>query len=119
MNTGAFTAIEKLRREGPLTIVHYGSSVASRQLAYYFPDAYVVVLPATTSERPQVWFHHQPVAGEATLRPGSKTVVCLLPWNSKGAELPGWSKNGPVYYRTAGSADAINVGPFLLIRPES
>jgi len=123
MNTGALTAIEGLHREGPLTIVHYGSSVASRQLTYYFPHDYVVVLPATAGERAQIWFEHHAIDGPADaaayLRPGSTGVVCLLPWYSKGAELPGWRKEGAVYYLNAGAAHTINIGPFSLVRPIS
>jgi len=120
MTTGAMTAIEDLRRDGPLTIVHYGSSVASRELAYYFPEDYVVILPAAPSERAQIWFHHQnveaPAEAAAALRPGSSTVVCLLPWYSKGAELPGWSQRGAVFYQDVGAARTVNIGPFQLIR---
>jgi hypothetical protein len=120
ITTGAMTSIEALRRDGPLTIVDYGSSVASRELAYYFPDDYVVVLPASPSERAQIWFHHvtidPPEGAGAALRPGSSTVVCLLPWYSKGAELPGWTQKGAVFYRNAGAADTVNIGAFKLIR---
>jgi hypothetical protein len=120
MTTGAMKSIEALRRDGPLTIVHYGSSVASRELAYYFPEDYVVVLPASPSERAQIWYHHQtidaPDGSAAALRPGSSTVVCLLPWYSKGGELPGWSQKGAVFYRNAGTVHTVNIGPFQLIR---
>jgi hypothetical protein len=120
MTTGAMSSIEALRRDGPLTIVHYGSSVASRQLAYYFPEDYVVVLPSSPSERAQIWFHHRtiepPDGATAALRPGSSTILCLLPWYSKGAELPGWAQKGAVFYRNAGAADTIQIGPFTLVR---
>lgn len=120
MITGAVTSIEALRRNGPLTIVHFGSSVASRQLAYYFPDDYVVVLPASATETPQIWRQHQaidaPRPGAAYLRPDSTTVVCLLPWYSKGAELPNWQKHGAVYFRDIAGARTLHIGPFVLIR---
>jgi hypothetical protein len=123
MTTGAMTAIEELRRNGPLTIVHYGSSVASRQLAYYFPDDYVVVLPASAAETPQIWYRHRTLdaaaPGAGIVRPGSTGVVCLLPWNSKGAELPGWEKRGAVYFQSMKGADTVRIGPFALIRGTS
>lgn len=101
MTRAALQSIEEARAEGPLTIVHWGSLVASRQLTYYFPEDYVVVLPASAAERPQIWHRHKaveaPGPGEAYLRPGSSRLVCLLPWNSKGDELPGWKRKGAVY----------------------
>jgi 4-amino-4-deoxy-L-arabinose transferase-like glycosyltransferase len=123
MTTGAVTSIEALHDGGPLTIVHYGSSVASRQLAYYFPDDYVVVLPASSSERAQVWHEHRPIeaapAGLVYLPQTTTRVVCLLPWYSKGAELPGWEKRGSVYTHKVGGVDSPKIGGFTLIRHSS
>jgi 4-amino-4-deoxy-L-arabinose transferase-like glycosyltransferase len=121
MTTGAMTSIEALRRQGPLTIVHYGSSVASRQLAYYFPEDYVVVLPASAGESTEMYFEHQPLGSPAAaaglIRPGARRIVCLLPWNSKGAELPGWKRRGPVYYRDRSSGENVAIGGFTLVSP--
>jgi hypothetical protein len=91
MNTGALTAIETLRRSGPVTIVHYGSSVATRHLYYYFPDEYVVVLPGRPGESEQaddvqVFYRRRslphPDGAAGWLRPGTRKVICLLPWNA-------------------------------------
>jgi hypothetical protein len=118
MTNSALDSIESLRRDGPLTIVHYGSSVASRPLEYYFPDDYVVVLPPGGGE-PSIYSGHRAVrapAGVACLRPGARRVVCLLSWNSNGAELPGWKRLGAVYYYDADPSASVRVGPFSLIR---
>lgn len=113
MNSAALDAISNLRGVGPVTIVHYGSSVASRQLEYYFPDDYVVVLPDQ-----QVFFRHRALAKPADaaglLRPGSRRVICLLPFNATGRELPGWSKQGPVYYLDLDAPAQVAIGPFVV-----
>lgn len=115
MTTDALQAIQTLRGSGPVTIVHYGSAVASRQLEYYFPDDYVVVLPDE-----QVFYRHQPlpkpVDAAGLLRPGSRRMICLLPYNATGKELPGWRKQGPVYYLDLQNPEEVAIGPFRVIR---
>lgn len=119
----ALDSISALQKDGPLTIVDYGSSVASRQISYYFPDDYVVVLPGSPAnpapdEQPQVYFHHAPLPVPAgriePLRPGSRAVVCLLPWNDRGTELPDWEQSGSVYYREV-SSTPIQVGRYTFL----
>jgi len=113
LTSGALDAIGALQKMGPLTIVHSGSSVASRQIAYYFPEDYVVVLPENPGEHPQIYYQHAPLsvpAGtEEPLRPGSRAVVCLMPWNVR--EVPGFQKEGSVFYRKV-SDTPIRVGDY-------
>ena len=115
MTDNALQAIAALRGNGPVTIVHYGSLVASRQLEYYFPDDYVVVLPDE-----QVFFRHQPLAkppdAAGLLRPGSRRIICLRPYNASGQELPGWRKQGPVFYRDLENPQEVAVGPYRVVR---
>jgi len=123
MNSGALSAIRALRSDGPITIVHYGSLVAWRHLAYYFPDDYVVVLPGTPArptprEASYVCYRHQPLhvgSGAAGLiRHGSRKVVCLLASNSTAADLPGSKPFGPVYYYDRSPGTSLAIGPYKL-----
>jgi 4-amino-4-deoxy-L-arabinose transferase-like glycosyltransferase len=118
MTDGALDAISALRGSGPVTIVDYGSAVAFRQLEYYFPDDYVVVLPDR-----KVFFRHRPLPkpsdAAGILRPGSRRIVCLLPYNSNGSQLPGWRKQGPVYYTDLNDPAQVAIGPYLVIRQTS
>jgi hypothetical protein len=124
MNRGALDAIATLRREGPLSIVHYGSSVATRHLYYYFPDVYVVVLPGSPGQpKPedpvQVFYHREsvrlPSGASGLIGSGSRKIVCLLPWNAKPDDLPGASRFGAVYYLNRAVGSSIRIGPYRLI----
>ena len=123
MNNGALAAIKSLRRQGPLTIVHYGSSVATRHLYYYFPDSYVVVLPGRpgqpAGERPQVFYHREtlpvPAGASGLIGRGSQKVVCLLPWNARPSDLPGAKRYGAVYYFERSPGTTLNIGPYRLV----
>ncbi len=125
MNTNALTAVQALRRDGPLTIVHYGSSVASRHLAYYFPEDYVVVLPGSPANpapaaASQVFYQHEalsvPAGVAGLIRPGSRKIVCLLPWNAKPSDLPGAKQHGAVYYLDRAPGTSVAIGPYRLVR---
>jgi len=121
MTNRALDSIEALDKKGPLTIVHYGSSVGSRQVSYYFPDDYVVILPGSPQhpalgQPVQLYYHHLPLPAPppGTKEPmlaGSRGVVCLLPWNDDGKELASWQKSGSVYYHPV-SSTPILVGPY-------
>jgi len=123
MNSNALQAIDTLRRGHPLTIVHYGSSVASRHLEYYFPDDYIVVLPGnpahpTPDDPIRMFYHHaemgplQPASGR--MPHGSRRLVCLLPFQAKPSDLPGWKAFGPVYYLDRTSDAPLKIGPYIL-----
>lgn len=117
MTASAINGITALSGNGPVTIVDYGSSVASRQLSFYFPDAYVVVLPSGTGPA-EAYYHHAPLArpgDQAVILPGSRRVLCLLPWNATAATLPGWHHSGAVYYRDRVPGSPVRVGPYTLI----
>ncbi len=124
MNSGALNAIATLRRGGPITIVHYGSSVACRHLEYYFPNDYVVVLPGNPANpqpgQPiQMFYHHagltalQPASGRMPLH--SRRLVCLLPFQSRPSDLPGWRRFGPVYYTDRTPDAPVAIGPYTLL----
>ncbi len=124
MNSGALNAIATLRRGEPITIIHYGSSVASRHLEYYFPNDYVVVLPGNPANpqpgQPIQMFHHH--AGLDALQPASgrmpadsRRLVCLLPFQSRPSDLPGWRRFGPVYYTDPDPGAPVTIGPYTLL----
>lgn len=123
MTRAAIDSVRELRGSGPLTIVHYGSPVASRELSYYFPDAYVVVLPGpghAPGEGPQVFYRHRTLSAntDPTVRLPSTTtyVVCLR--STIPRESARWQKDGPLYLRKWTSGRPIAIGEFTLI-PEN
>jgi hypothetical protein len=120
MTSTAIHSIESVRDQGSLIIAHFGSLVSSRQIAYYFPEDYVVVLPPAAGEAPQLYLGRQalealPSGAIPVPPPGSMRVVCLLPWNATGSELPGWSKKGAVYYKEVQLNDQVQIGPHVLV----
>jgi 4-amino-4-deoxy-L-arabinose transferase-like glycosyltransferase len=127
MNTQAISAIQSLRAKGPVTIVHYGSSVASRHLSYYFPDDYLVVLPGSPKVPmpggPIQLFHgHKSPPGprgiSGLIRPDSRRIICLLPFNATPEDLPGWKTYGSVYYLEPVPREGVAIGPHNIL-PES
>ena len=126
MNTSALTAIEFLKGGKPLTIVHFGSSVAYREVEYYFPDDYLVVLPgapgAAASDRPVAGYYHHsslllPPGDQGAILPGSRRIVCLVPLFTRRSAMPGWRAYGPVFYKDISPAmPNFNIGPYTLIR---
>jgi hypothetical protein len=116
ITTAAVTSIAALRADGPVTIVHYGASVSSRQVSYYFPDDYVVVLPDGDGFI-ETFYKHSPLVqsrGSAPMRPASRRILCLLPYNSSPGILPGWRRSGPVYYLDRTSDAPVRIGPYTL-----
>ena len=117
-----FDAIRHLRDNGPLVIVHCGSAVAWRQLAYYFPEDYVVVLPsaygpgeAWTIFRGRIQETHGR-SGDIHL-PGQLRVVCLpAHWQPHAFKAAaGWRQYGPASYRDPEANQRISLGAFELI----
>ncbi len=124
MNSNALNAIRTLRGDRRITIVDFGSSVASRQLEYYFPDDYVVVLPGNPrhplpGETVQMFYHHAGLnavrSASGRMPPHSRRLVALLPFQSRSSDLPGWHPYGPVYYTDLISAAPLHIGPYTLI----
>lgn len=125
MTARALQSIELLRSGKPVTIVHFGSSVASRQIEYYFPDDYVLVLfgdprkPAV-EQPPMAFYHHTPVLVQPgttlAMHPLSRRLICLAPFGAKPSDLPGWRPFGSVFYKDIGFAPKITIGPYNLIR---
>jgi dolichyl-phosphate-mannose-protein mannosyltransferase len=105
LTSTAIDAIAELNRDGPLTIVHWGTSVTSRQIEYYFPDAYVDVLPGSPSqaapgEGPMAFYRHAtlsiPNGASGRIHPGTRHVICLIPAKDAAA-LRGWRQVGPLF----------------------
>ncbi len=117
----AIDDIRSLRDDRPLTIVHYGSGVASRALTYYFPNAWVVVLPepgAPVTSGAQIFHDRKPYnvqrGADLVIDSKSTRVVCLLPFNASPGMLPGWTREGPLYYQQMGGNRRFSVGPYHL-----
>jgi 4-amino-4-deoxy-L-arabinose transferase-like glycosyltransferase len=117
--SSAIDTVRAIHSPHPLTIVHYGSAVASREISYYFPDAYVVVLPgpgASPGAVAQVFHEHKPYSvlqgPNFDLESKSTRVICLMPPNSPSEALPGWARSGAVFYRRIGDTRRFSVGPY-------
>jgi hypothetical protein len=120
LTRGAIDAVRAVAPSGPLVIVHYGSAVASRQLSYYFPDAYVVVLPApghAAGAAVEVFRRHATFATTSgsivELPGGAMTLICVRSSEPKNRAL--WTKAGPVYYRQWLGRRPVAVGEYTLI----
>ncbi|HWB82559.1 MAG TPA: glycosyltransferase family 39 protein [Bryobacteraceae bacterium] len=112
-------AIDQLRLQRPATILYSGASVSWRQIVYYFPDDYVVVMPPEV-DQPWTFYHRARVytkPGRGLLRDGSRRVVWLLPPLVKPAPLPGvqWRQRGSVYYFDFAQGASLTVGQYKLI----
>ncbi len=132
MNRTALNAIQSLRRDGPLTIVDWGSSVAWRHLQYYFPDDYVVVLPGDPSipaspGASSIMVYHRegmdaPQGAAGWIRPGTRRIVCLVPVDVTSPEFSSWHHLGnayySLYYRDYSGSRSIRIGSFTLISPK-
>ena len=128
VTTSAFAALDRLRQDGPLIILHYDSGVTWRQVSYYYPDDYMLVFPADPSSRdderlPSAVLHRSPAgsihSADVPLPP-SRRIVCLLPWNAKPADFGGsvkWHRQGPVFYTDTENLSALNFGAYHLIAP--
>ncbi|MBS1857159.1 MAG: DUF2723 domain-containing protein [Acidobacteria bacterium] len=123
MTTAAIRAIDSLKRDGPVTIVHYGSPVTFRQVEYYFSDDYVVALPGSPVQRARgstfTYFQHRSVAVPAgaagKIGPGTRRLICLVPGNTPDGLLPGWHRYGPVFVLDKPPQSEVNIGEFRLI----
>jgi hypothetical protein len=112
-------AIQAVRREGPVSIVHYGSLVSFRQIAYYFPDDYVSALPGSPGEPPLIFFQHRavPAPGHASgwIGAGSKRIICLAAPGLPAAALPGWRRQGPLFVLDSLPESEVRIGEHRLI----
>jgi hypothetical protein len=124
LTRNAIDGVRALDGKGQLIIVHYGSPVASRQLTYYFPDAYVVVLPGpghSANEYAEVFHHHVPLAPQPGIRvdlpAGLTTVVCVRP--TPPDDRSKWAQSGSVYYRQWIQQAPITIGGFSLARTDT
>jgi hypothetical protein len=121
MTANAITTIEELRREGPVTIVHYGSSVAYRHLQYYFPEDYVTVLPDSPRELIQLYFRHGPIPSSPEtgfLHPRGHRILCLAGRNVDPRTFVGWQSRNGIYYIDSLPALPFRVGPYQLLPAE-
>jgi hypothetical protein len=120
--SGAIEAIASLRTEGPVTIVSWGSVVSSRQLEYYFPEDYVLILPGSPG-RPDsgaaAEFYRYgnlpiPPGTDGLLRPGSRRVICLLAPGAPASSLPEWRPLGPVFFLEIPPGQQVKIGSYTL-----
>jgi 4-amino-4-deoxy-L-arabinose transferase-like glycosyltransferase len=111
-------SIKELRREGPVTILHYRGIVTWRQLAYYFPQDYVVYLPANPGESSWTIFNRETLPSpveSGELPPQSKRVILLDPFTDPAAlAAEGWTRQGLAYYRDLAPRSELKVGPYRL-----
>lgn len=121
--SGTMAAIRAAQADGPVTIVHYGSSVSSRQLYYYFPDDYVDILPRsnkrTDLQWPTAYYQRKilplPAGTGGLIRPGSHKIICLLPPNAPPDSMPGWHSFGLIFFREIQLNQQITIGPYHLM----
>ena len=109
-------AIKQLHSEGPVTILHHRGAVTWRQLAYYFPQHYVVYLAANLTDASWVISNGKtkPFPGRPEL-PDSRRIVLVDPVADPAAlSAGGWTNAGPVYYRDVVLPDDLEVGPYVL-----
>ncbi len=110
----AISAIEDIRKRGQAVIIHYGFPVSYRQISYYFPDDYVVVLPgmpgsASSSGEAWVLFRRKLVSryknGSEVVLPAAKELVFLLPPGTQPLKvapaLGPATRRGRVFYTTS------------------
>jgi hypothetical protein len=116
MVSDAIGALNDLRADGPLTIVHYGSAVSWRQIAYYFPDDYVNVINGDGAPVFVYYKHRElPQTRNGRLRPESRRVVCLASPALTSASFPGWRKSGPLWVLDGDFPDGIHWRDFSLL----
>ena len=120
--TGAvIEAIQELQGAEPLTIVHHNAQVSWRHLFYYFPDDYVMFLPATVHE--QGWtLHKRARVEQGAIPPGTlpetqRVVLVGSPSVIEAARAEAWQQKGPVLYKDVQGDLTIKVGPYGLSHP--
>ena len=112
---GAISAIDEVRGDDRSVIIDYGFPVSYRQIAYYFPNDYVVFLPGLPSSPASageawVFLHHKFSAystGGDVVLPPARRILFLLPLGLEpGAlapELPRTDRKGRVFYTSSTS----------------
>jgi hypothetical protein len=123
MTSEAIGAIRALHRDGPVTIVHFGSPVTFRQIAWYFPTDVVHALPGSPQQAAVgpvfSYLRHQqiPAPEGAAARIGalSKRLICLVPRDTPETALPGWKRRGPVFVLDNIPEGGVKIGEFRLI----
>jgi hypothetical protein len=122
----AISAIDEVSKDDRSVIIDYGFPVSYRQIAYYFPDDYVVFLPGMPSSPASagdasVFLHHKSSArsdgNNIVLPPGGK-VLFLLPQGvtprELAPELPLTSRKGRVFYTTSLPQQQFRFGAYRL-----
>jgi hypothetical protein len=113
----AIDTLKELRGNRPAAIVHYGAIVTWRQIAYYFPDDCVVVLPADPAEPVINLRHRKPVERGASCIPaGSGNIFLLAPRDNREAfrASGAWRLHGPVLWHNPASGSALPIGSYRL-----
>jgi hypothetical protein len=112
-------AIAESRGVGPVTILHHREVISWRQLAYYFPEDFVIYLPLNPSDHSWMMLNHKPVPPSlyAGMLPGSGRLVLVDPdANPAALAAEGWTQHGLAYYRDVPGDAQLTVGAYKLTR---
>jgi len=119
LTTENIQAIASLQQHGQATIIHGGSPLSFRQIAYYFPDQYVVALGTQPGESSFTFFRHRqvpaPKEAAAWIGPETRQLIYLPPRGFSADGLPGWRRIGPVFVLDAVPQDRVRIGGQTLI----
>lgn len=124
---GAISAIDEVSKDEQAVIIDYGFLVSYRQIAYYFPDDYVVFLPgvpASPSSAGDAWvFHNHKFLsaysnGNDIVVPPARKILFLLPQGLNprqlAPELPATARQGSVFYTTSFPEKQFQFGAYRL-----
>jgi hypothetical protein len=112
----AISAIDEVSGDDRSIIIDYGFPVSYRQIAYYFPNDYVVFLPGLPSSPVSagdawVFLHHKfstHSAGSEVVLPPARKLLFLLPLgfepHALAPELPPTTRKGRIFYTSLTSS---------------
>jgi hypothetical protein len=123
MTTEAIDAIRSQHRDGPVTIIHFGSPVTFRQIEWYFPNDVVHALPGNPLRAAPgpvfSYLRHEdfpaPEGASGRIGASSRRLVCLVPRDTPDSALPGWRRAGPVFVLDEIPEEGVEVGGFRLV----
>ena len=102
----------------PVAILHYNSIITWRQSSYYFPDDFVMYLPANPDHAARVLHQREDFWEPAPARAlpgGVRRLLLLAPFADAGQlQRTGWRRSGAVYYQDIGPHQQVEIGPYRL-----
>jgi hypothetical protein len=112
----AIDDVAELHLDRPLILLHYGSAVSWRQLSYYFPKDYLIVLPGL-ADAPWLIREHQrlPIQHRngAIILPGHHRIVFLSGSGIRSRDAP-WKQHGAAFYLDSDIPRIFGIGPYRL-----